>query len=221
MPVRIFPSLNGFFTCLIIFTLFVFKLAMAKNKVNIDALDKAFTKAQFTQSEQATLGAGCFWCVEAAFESLDGVGSVVSGYMGGHTHNPTYEAICSGETGHAEVVQITYDPIIISYKTILKRFWVAHDPTTLNRQGADVGTQYRSVIFHHSEAQAEIAKTSKAEAESLYTDSIVTEICPAEIFYPAEHYHQDFYSNNNSHPYCQMVIKPKLKKLNEESITND
>ena len=194
---------------------------MAKDTVSIETMGRASTLAELTASKEATLGAGCFWCVEAVFESLEGVESVVSGYMGGQTPNPTYEAICTGTTGHAEVVQITYDPNVISYETILKRFWVAHDPTTLNRQGADVGTQYRSAIFTHSVAQAKIAKASMAEAASLYPDTIVTEISQADIFYPAEYYHQDFYRNNHRHPYCQMVIKPKLKKLDGESGTND
>jgi peptide-methionine (S)-S-oxide reductase len=135
--------------------------------------------------------------------------------MGGATPNPTYEAICTGMTGHAEVVHISYDPLVIDYETLLNRFWVAHDPTTLNRQGADTGTQYRSAIFTHSKVQAKIAKASKAEAKRLYEDAIVTEISPASIFYPAENYHQDFYRNNRRHPYCQMVIKPKLKNLDD------
>lgn len=221
MQIRIYPLFSGFFTCLIALTLYSLGNLMAKDTVSIETMGRASTLAELTASKEATLGAGCFWCVEAVFESLEGVESVVSGYMGGQTPNPTYEAICTGTTGHAEVVQITYDPNVISYETILKRFWVAHDPTTLNRQGADVGTQYRSAIFTHSEAQTKIAKASKAEAASLYPDTIVTEISPADIFYPAEYYHQDFYRNNHRHPYCQMVIKPKLKKLDCESGTND
>ncbi len=221
MQIRIYPLFSGFFSCLIALTLYVLGNLMAKDTVSIETMGRASTLAELTATEEATLGAGCFWCVEAVFEFLEGVESVVSGYMGGQTPNPTYEAICTGTTGHAEVVQITYDPNVISYETILKRFWVAHDPTTLNRQGADVGTQYRSAIFTHSEAQTKIAKASKAEAASLYPDTIITEISPADIFYPAEYYHQDFYRNNHRHPYCQMVIKPKLKKLDGESRTND
>lgn len=163
--------------------------------------------------ELATLGAGCFWCVEAVFESLKGVEAVISGYTGGQTENPTYEAICSGKTGHAEVIQIKFKPSVISFETILERFWDAHDPTTLNRQGADVGTQYRSAIFYHSASQQKTAINSKANAQASFSDKIVTEIVPAQKFYSAEGYHQNFYQNNQTHPYCQFVIRPKLQKL--------
>ena len=171
------------------------------------------TTGELVEVELATLGAGCFWCVEAVFETLDGVESVVSGYMGGETLNPTYESICTGLTGHAEVVQVHFKPEVITYEALLKRFWLAHDPTTLNRQGADVGTQYRSTIFTHSEEQAEVAEASMAEASNLFAEPIVTQIAPADTFYPAENYHQDFYRNNKLHTYCQMVIRPKLIKL--------
>ena len=163
--------------------------------------------------ELATLGAGCFWCVEAVFESLKGVEAVISGYTGGQTENPTYETICSGKTGHAEVIQIKFKPSVISFETILERFWDAHDPTTLNRQGADVGTQYRSAIFYHSASQQKTAINSKANAQASFSDKIVTEIVPAQKFYSAEGYHQNFYHNNQTHPYCQFVIRPKLQKL--------
>lgn len=163
--------------------------------------------------ELATLGAGCFWCVEAVFESLKGVEAVISGYTGGQTENPTYETICSGKTGHAEVIQIKFKPSVISFETILERFWDAHDPTTLNRQGADVGTQYRSAIFYHSASQQKTAINSKANAQASFSDKIVTEIVPAQKFYSAEGYHQNFYQNNQTHPYCQFVIRPKLQKL--------
>ena len=166
--------------------------------------------------ETATFGAGCFWCVEAVFERLDGVHSVVSGYMGGHTKNPTYRQICTGTTGHAEVTQIQYDPAVISFNTLLEWLWKSHNPTTLNRQGADVGTQYRSAIFYHSDAQREAAKASKKAAQSQFSDPIVTEITEASLFYPAEDYHQDYYRLNGRAPYCQMVIAPKLKKLDLE-----
>lgn len=167
-------------------------------------------------TEQATLGGGCFWCVEAVYERLPGVKSVVAGYAGGTKPNPTYEEVCTGKTGHAEVAQITYDPSTITFAEILNWFWKAHDPTTLNRQGADVGTQYRSVIFYHNEEQRKIAERSKAEAQKLFDDQIVTEIQPLKAFYPAENYHQDYYKNNPHAPYCTFVIRPKLKKLKLE-----
>ena len=165
--------------------------------------------------EQATFGAGCFWCVEAVFEQLDGVIDVRSGYTGGTTENPTYEDICTGKTGHAEVIQIDFDPSLISYKILLDIFWKSHDPTTLNRQGADTGTQYRSAIFYHTEKQKETADNSKENMEKsdLYFDSIVTEITLLTKFYVAENDHQDYYRINQNAPYCQLVIKPKLDKL--------
>jgi len=165
--------------------------------------------------EKATLGGGCFWCLEAVYERIDGVKSVVSGYAGGTVANPTYEQVCAGKTGHAEVAQIEYDPKVVSYERLLKLFWDCHDPTTLNRQGGDVGTQYRSVIFYHDQKQKEIAEKSKATAGSsgLFSDPIVTEILPLPTFYKAENYHQDYFQNNPNAPYCTFVIKPKLKKL--------
>ncbi len=164
--------------------------------------------------ETATLGAGCYWCIEAAYLQLDGVKSVTSGFMGGAVKNPTYEQVCSGETGHAEVVVVVFDPAKISYEKILAWFWDLHDPTTLNRQGNDVGTQYRSVIFHHSEAQKKTAEASKAAAAKNFKVPIVTEIAKASEFYPAPMYHQDYYFQNKSkNPYCKYVIEPKLKKL--------
>jgi peptide-methionine (S)-S-oxide reductase len=163
--------------------------------------------------ETATLGAGCFWCVEAVFERLDGVQSVVAGYAGGHTPDPTYEAVCSGKTGHAEVAQVTFDPSRISYARLLEVFWDAHDPTTMNRQGADVGTQYRSAIFYNSPAQKVTAEASRAEAQKRIGRPIVTEIQRLDHFYAAENYHQDYFRNNPNAPYCRMVIQPKLEKL--------
>ena len=165
--------------------------------------------------EQATFGAGCFWCVEAVFEQLDGVIDVRSGYTGGTTENPTYEDICTGKTGHAEVIQIDFDPSLISYENLLDIFWKSHDPTTLNRQGADTGTQYRSAIFYHTEKQKETADNSKENVgkSDLYFDSIVTEITLLTKFYVAENDHQDYYRINQNAPYCQLVIKPKLDKL--------
>ena len=171
------------------------------------------THSQESPYETASFGAGCFWCVEAVFENLEGVQTVVSGYMGGQVKKPTYEAVCTGATGHAEIVQITFDPEVIEYKTLLDWLWRSHDPTTLNRQGADRGTQYRSAIFYHNEDQRTIAEASKAEAQKYFEDSIVTEITEASEFYPAENYHQDYYRLNKAAPYCQMVIRPKLDKL--------
>lgn len=163
--------------------------------------------------EKATLGAGCFWCVEAIFERLDGVSSVVAGYAGGARPNPTYEQVCAGVSGHAEVAQVTFDPSKITYERLLEVFWEAHDPTTLNRQGNDVGEQYRSVIYYHDETQKMIAEKSKKLAQKNFSSPIVTEISPLTKFYEAENYHQDYYRNNANAPYCRFVIKPKLDKL--------
>lgn len=171
---------------------------------------------QMSQVEKATLAGGCFWCVEAVYERLPGVQSVVSGYAGGTKANPTYEEVCTGETGHAEVAQITYDASKIKFEKLLEWFWKAHDPTTLNRQGGDVGTQYRSVIFYHDEKQKKAAEQSMAEAQKTFDGKIVTEIQPLKQFYPAEDYHQDYFKNHKNAPYCSFVIKPKLKKLNLE-----
>ncbi|MGA9365398.1 MAG: peptide-methionine (S)-S-oxide reductase MsrA [Bacteroidota bacterium] len=168
---------------------------------------------QMPQIEKATFGAGCFWCVEAVFERLPGVQSVVAGYAGGTTPNPTYEQVCTDTTGHAEVAQITFDPSKISYEKLLEVFWKAHDPTTLNRQGADAGTQYRSAIFYHDEKQKVAAEKSKQEAQENFSDPIVTEIKPLTAFYKAENYHQEYFNKNQNAPYCRLVIKPKLEKL--------
>lgn len=163
--------------------------------------------------EKATFGGGCFWCVEAVFERVEGVHGAVSGYAGGTKEKPTYEEVCTGRTGHAEVVQVIFDPAKVTYEQLLDLFWNAHDPTTLNRQGADVGTQYRSVIFTHSEAQRSAAERSKKEAQKHFGDPIVTEIKPLTTLYEAEKYHQDYFDNNRSAGYCTFVIAPKLKKL--------
>ena len=168
------------------------------------------------KTEKATLGGGCFWCVEAVYERLPGILSVTSGYAGGQTENPTYEQIGTGKTGHAEVVQIEYDPEKISYQKIIDLFWDAHDPTTLNRQGADVGTQYRSIILTASEDEARIAKESRDRAQGEFKSPIVTEIVPLEKFYPAEDYHQNFYRENPMHPYNMAVIRPKLNTLKDK-----
>ena len=178
----------------------------------------ASTAATTGTVEVATFSAGCFWCSEAVFQQLEGVKSVRPGYTGGHTRNPTYKQVCSGKTGHAESVQIEYDPRKVSYERLLDLFWRMHDPTTPNRQGADVGTQYRSAIFYHSEAQR---RTAEASREALgksgkYAQPIVTEIVPASDFYPAEDYHQDYFKNNPNAPYCRFVIVPKLEKLGLE-----
>jgi peptide-methionine (S)-S-oxide reductase len=171
------------------------------------------TEPKITKLTTATFGAGCFWCVEAVFEQLEGVHSVESGYMGGSVKDPTYQAVCEGTTGHAEVTQIHFDPAIITFETLLDWLWRSHDPTTLNRQGNDIGTQYRSAVFYHNEAQKTAAEQSKAAAQEQFTDLIVTEITAASTYYPAENYHQDYYRQNPAQPYCARIIRPKLKKL--------
>lgn len=163
--------------------------------------------------ELATLGGGCFWCMEAVYKRTDGIVEVTSGYAGGHKPNPTYEQVCTGSTGHAEVVQIRFDPAKITYEAILRTFFKAHDPTTLNRQGADIGTQYRSVVFYHDEQQKKTAERVKAEMDGVYRDAIVTEIVPVPDFYEAEEYHQDYFDRNPTAGYCRVVIAPKLGKL--------
>lgn len=165
--------------------------------------------------EHATLAGGCFWCVESCFHMLKGVATVTSGYSGGHKDNPTYEEVCTGTTGHAEVVEITFDPKIISYKQLLEVFWFLHNPTTLNRQGNDVGTQYRSSIFYHSEKQKQEAEESMkaSEARQDWNGKYVTEIVPFEKFWPAEAYHQGYYNANPTQPYCSAVVGPKIQKF--------
>ena len=166
-------------------------------------------------SEIATFGGGCFWCLEAAFQQLRGVEKVVSGYAGGKRPNPSYEQVCSGATGHAEVVQITYDPSVITFRDLLGVLFTIHDPTTLNRQGGDVGTQYRSVVFYHSPEQERDVKEVIAELERnhVWEDPIVTEIAPHTVFYPAEGYHQDYFNRNPNQPYCAAVVAPKVSKV--------
>ena len=165
--------------------------------------------------QKATFGAGCFWCVEAIFERLDGVVDVSSGYSGGNSENPNYDEVCSGITGHAEVIRILFNSEIITYENLLKTFWLSHDPTTLNRQGGDVGTQYRSVIFHHSDEQRLMAEKIKLDLEKneIFQEPIVTEISPLINYFPAENYHQNYYRLNSTAPYCLAVIKPKLDKF--------
>ena len=173
---------------------------------------------QSAPSEIATLAGGCFWCIEAVFREVDGVENVVSGYTGGTTVNPTYEQVSTGETGHAEAVQVTFDPVRISYREILEIFFSVYDPTTLNRQGSDTGTQYRSAIFYHNEQQMAIAEDfirvlNKAR---LWKDPIVTQIAPLDKFYPAEDYHREYFSRHPKHPYCQIVISPKVNKFRKQ-----
>ncbi len=168
-----------------------------------------------TDMELATLAGGCFWCTEAVFQKLKGVESVTPGYTGGHIPHPTYAEVSTGESGHAEAIQIEFDPKIISFETLLDVFWQLHDPTTLNQQGADHGTQYRSAIFYHDEKQREIAEKSfeKSQKSGMYQDPFVTEIVPFESFYEAEEEHRNFYENNPNQPYCRIVIDPKIQKL--------
>jgi peptide-methionine (S)-S-oxide reductase len=168
------------------------------------------------QTETATLGGGCFWCTEALYQMVPGVKSVASGYAGGTTENPTYKDVCSGGTGHAEVIQVEFDPKEVSYDKVLETFWQAHDPTTLNRQGADAGTQYRSIILYNSEAQKVAAEKSKAEAQKHFGRPIVTEIVPLKKFYKAEGYHQNYFRSNSDQPYCRAVILPKVQKFEKK-----
>jgi peptide-methionine (S)-S-oxide reductase len=173
---------------------------------------------QAGDTQKATFGGGCFWCLEAVFERVDGVKSVTSGYAGGQMPNPTYKDVCNENTGHAEVIQIEFDPGKTSYEQLLEVFWAAHDPTTLNRQGADEGTQYRSVILYQNDAQKAAAEKSLAAAQKEYAGKVVTQVVPLTKFYPAEQYHQDYYRNNEHAPYCMMVITPKLKKLEAKGV---
>ncbi len=175
-------------------------------------------KTMEKRTELATLGAGCFWCVEAIYQRLDGVEKVESGYSGGSVKNPSYEAVCTGRTGHAEVIQVTFDPSKLNYKELLEVFFRTHDPTTLNKQGGDVGTQYRSVVFYHNDEQKKIAELVKQETDAakIWDDPTVTEIAPYMEFYKAEDYHQNYYNQNSYQPYCMMVINPKLSKFKKE-----
>jgi peptide-methionine (S)-S-oxide reductase len=168
--------------------------------------------------QQATLAGGCFWCLEAVYVELRGVTKVVSGYAGGHVPNPSYQRVCSGTTGHAEVVQITYDPAIVSFRELLDVFFTIHDPTTLNRQGADIGTQYRSAIFYHDAEQKQVAEEVIKEitAAKLWGKPIVTQVAPLDVFYPAEEYHQDYFARNPVQPYCQVVVAPKVAKFRKQ-----
>lgn len=194
----------------LVFSLLIINAASAQSTAN-----KQTMKGNMKNLEKATFGMGCFWCSEAVFERVKGVETVVSGYAGGKTSNPTYEEVCSGSTGFAESIQITYDPAVITYDELLEIFWKTHDPTTLNRQGNDIGTQYRSVIFYHNEKQKKLAEEykEKLDKSGAWDKPIVTEIVPFTNFYSAEDYHQDYYANNPHQGYCAYVISPKVEKF--------
>ena len=193
-----------------------FSLNLIANVEEKKRILEASSEVKEIKFETALIGGGCFWCTEAVFEKVEGVVEVVSGYAGGHTLNPTYKDICTGETGHAEVIKIKFLPEKISFEKILETFGSAHDPTTLNRQGADVGTQYRSTIMFNNEEQHQAALVWKENLSKQLEDPVVTEIVPAPKFYPAEDYHQDYYAKNPNQGYCSFVIRPKLKKLGLE-----
>lgn len=196
-----------------VFILFFYLISCNTSGVESKELIKTNTIQQ--PMDKITFGAGCFWCVEAVYSDLNGVESVVSGYAGGTVKNPSYKEVCTGKTGHAEVCQITYNPSVISYKELLEVFWQVHDPTTLNRQGGDVGTQYRSAIFYHTDEQKQVAEEflKTLNEEKVFPDPIVTEITAINNFYPAEDYHQDYFELNGDNPYCQAVVRPKLEKF--------
>lgn len=191
------------------------KMVESSNGNDEKAASEGVAPPAAAKLEEATFGSGCFWCTEAVFQQLKGVKSVVSGYSGGHVDNPTYAQVCTGNTGHAEVIQVTYDPKVVSYVDLLEVFWKTHDPTTLNRQGADRGTQYRSVIFYHDESQKNLATEymKKLDESGAFDSPIVTEISPLKVFYPGEDYHQNYYRNNPDAPYCNAVIKRKVAKF--------
>ncbi|HEY1038866.1 MAG TPA: peptide-methionine (S)-S-oxide reductase MsrA [Bacteroidia bacterium] len=192
-----------------------FSCSEAQQKSESTQLTKKSTSMENNTMDTATFGAGCFWCVEAVFQNMEGVEKVVSGYSGGQVKNPSYKEVCMGTTGHAEVCQIIYDPKKVTFDELLEVFWKTHDPTTLNRQGNDVGTQYRSAVFYHTEEQKQKAEKYKAELDKsgAFEKPIVTEIVPYSVFYAAENYHQDYYNLNGSEPYCQFVVKPKVEKF--------
>mgnify|MGYP001309022710 FL=1 len=194
------------------------KFTVALTVLNILPMTSNLTADDIAGTDKITLGAGCFWCTEAVLERVEGVKSAVSGYMGGHVENPTYRQVVTGETGHAEVAQIHFDPKAVSLEEVLDIFWLMHDPTTLNRQGADVGTQYRSAIYYHSNEQKKVAEKSiaKLTESGKFADPIVTEVTQASTFYTAEDYHQEYYELNKNAGYCRFVIHPKLKKLGFE-----
>jgi peptide-methionine (S)-S-oxide reductase len=204
--------------------LFLLALTLAAVAPLANSAEKVKTESASdkpTATERITFGGGCFWCIEAVFQRLKGVKTVASGYAGGQVPNPTYKQVCTGETGHAEVVQLEFDPAEVTFDTLLKVFWAAHDPTTLNRQGADAGTQYRSVIFYENEAQKAAAEKSKAAAQPDFKDPIVTQIAPMPKFYKAEDYHQNYFNENSNAGYCRVVIRPKLQKLLEKGLIKE
>lgn len=201
----------------ILFLCFTLSTFAQEEDLSIQLIKQESTMANAENMEKATLGAGCFWCVEAVFQELKGVSSVISGYTGGHKANPTYKEVCTGTTGHNEVAQVTFDPAVISFEEILEVFFATHDPTTLNRQGYDVGTQYRSGIYFNSEEQKAMAEKVKKEfATSLWDSAIVTEIEPLGDFYVAEDYHQNFYTLNPNYGYCRAIINPKVNKFRKQ-----
>ena len=200
-------TMNRMIYLLSLTALFLSGAAQAQTTIMKDATN---------QTEIATLGGGCFWCTEAIYQMLPGVKKVSSGYAGGTKENPTYKEVCSGNTGHAEVIQVEFDPKVVSYEKILETFWEAHDPTTLNRQGNDSGTQYRSIILYSTEAQKKAAEKSKAEAQKNFAQPIVTEIVPLKQFYKAEGYHQDYYRSNPNQGYCRAIIRPKVEKFEKK-----
>lgn len=204
-------------TSMVLFLTTFTSCAQKENRNNIMSSEMNISLPAGLKTDTATFGTGCFWCTEAIFQELEGVLKVTSGYSGGTVVNPTYKQVCDGNTGHAEVIQIVYDPSKITFDELLEAFWQSHDPTTLNRQGNDVGPQYRSVIFYHDAEQKEKAEKYKAELDKskAFDNPIVTEITPFSKFYVAENYHQDYYNNNGSQPYCYYVIRPKLEKFNK------
>ena len=204
-------------TSLVLFMTTFTSCGQIENQNKIMSSETNISLPAGVKTDTATFGNGCFWCTEAIFQNLEGVLKVTSGYSGGTVENPTYKEVCEGTTGHAEVIQIVYDPSKITFDELLAAFWQSHDPTTLNRQGNDVGPQYRSVVFYHDAEQKEKAEKYKAELDKskAFDNPIVTEISPFSKFYVAENYHQDYYNNNGSQPYCYYVIKPKLEKFNK------
>jgi peptide-methionine (S)-S-oxide reductase len=213
LKINFLSKMNDAINCLSIIAimmLFIISPVQGTNKPEIEYLE-----SNQKNMDTATFGAGCFWCVEAVFQEVEGVISVASGYEGGRIGNPTYKEVCSGLTGHAEVIQIIYDPAKVSYKDLLEVFWQVHDPTTKDRQGNDAGTQYRSVIFYHTEEQKVLAEKYKKEldASGAWDKPVVTEISPATKFYKAEDYHQNYYKLNGSQPYCTFVVRPKIEKF--------
>lgn len=209
--------MNIVFSSIVTFMTAFTSCVQIENHKSIMSNEMNMSLPEGAKADTATFGTGCFWCTEAIFQGLDGVLKVTSGYSGGHVDNPTYKEVCEGTTGHAEVIQIVYDATKITFDELLEAFWQSHDPTTLNRQGNDVGPQYRSVIFYHDDEQRKKAESYKAELDKskAFDNPIVTEISPFTKFYVAENYHQDYYNNNGSQPYCYYVIRPKLEKFNK------